>query len=70
MLGASAYIPLSHYAGPRTIQRKVEDLGLDEIDDDVAVRVLERVRSEVRMRQREPVDSVFIEIVEEERAAN
>jgi isopropylmalate/homocitrate/citramalate synthase len=70
VIGGSAYIPLSHYAGPKTIQRKVEDLGLPEINDEVALRVLERVRAEVRARQTEPPDSIFIEIVEEERGAS
>ena len=70
VLGASAYIPLSHYAGPATIQRKVEDLGLGEVDHDLANRILERVRSYVRMRQREPNDGDFSAIVEEERASS
>ena len=70
VIGASAYTPLSHYAGPRTIQRKVGDMGLEEISDEVANRVLKRVRSEVRMRQAEPSDEIFIQIVDEERSSS
>jgi isopropylmalate/homocitrate/citramalate synthase len=67
VLGAKAYIPLCHYAGPATIKRKVVDLDLAEIDDATADRILQRVRAQMRMRRREPSDRDFTRIVEEER---
>ena len=67
VLGAKGYIPLCNYAGPATIKRKVNDLGLPEIDDGAADRILQRVRADMRMRRREPSDRDFARIVEEER---
>jgi len=66
VIGNEAYVPLCHYSGPKAIQKKVIDMGWDRIDDDTASRVLERVRTEVRQRRREPSDRVFAAIVEEE----
>ena len=66
VIGNDAYVPLCHYSGVKAIQRRVLDHGWDPIDDDVAQRVLERVRKEVRQRRREPSDRVLEEIVEEE----
>jgi len=67
VLGAQAYIPLCNYAGPATIKRKVVDLGMGEVDDAAANRILQRVRAELRMRRREPSDRDFRRMVEEER---
>ena len=69
VLGAKAYIPLCHYAGPATIKRKVVDLNLGEVDNATADRILQRVRAQMRMRRREPSDRDFTRIVEEERGA-
>ena len=66
VIGNEAYVPLCHYSGPKAIQRRVLDAGWGPIDDEVATRVLERVRREVRLRRREPSDRVFAAIVEEE----
>jgi hypothetical protein len=44
----------------------VLDQGWDPIDDDTAGRILERVRTELRQRRREPTDRVFAQTVEEE----
>ena len=38
--------------------------------DACVARILERVRSEIRMRRCEPSDELFLEIVAEERAAS
>jgi methanogen homocitrate synthase len=67
VLGAQAYIPLCNYAGPATIKRKVADLGMGEVDDAAANRILQRVRADLRMRRREPSDRDFRRMVEEER---
>jgi hypothetical protein len=48
------------------IQKKIIDNGWDPVDEETANRVLERVRTEVRQRRREPSDRVFAAIVEEE----
>jgi hypothetical protein len=66
VIGNDAYVPLCHYSGVKAIQRRVLDHGWDPIDDDVAQRVLERVRKEVRQRRKEPSDRVLEEIVDEE----
>jgi len=59
-------VPLCHYSGVQAIKRSVLEHGWDPIDNDVAQRVLERVRKEVRHRRREPSDRVLAQIVEEE----
>jgi hypothetical protein len=66
VIGNDAYVPLCHYSGPKAIQKKVIDHGWDPIDDGTATRVLDRVRTEVRQRRREPSERVFSQIVEEE----
>ena len=60
--GSSATTPTCRCAttpASKAIQRTVLDTGWDPIDDDVAQRVLERVRHEVRQRRREPSDRVL-----------
>jgi isopropylmalate/homocitrate/citramalate synthase len=66
VIGNDAYVPLCHYSGPMAIQKKIIDNGWDPVDEETANRVLERVRTEVRQRRREPSDRVFAAIVEEE----
>lgn len=68
VIGNDAYVPLCHYSGQKAIQRKVLEFGLEPVGDDVADRILERVRFEVRMRRREPSDDLFRKIVDEERS--
>jgi 2-isopropylmalate synthase len=54
VIGNRAYVPLCHYSGPKAIQRKLEDeFGLADVDDELAERILERVRFELRWRRRE-----------------
>ncbi len=66
VIGNESYVPLCHYSGPKAIQRRVLDAGWGPIDEEVATRVLDRVRHEVRLRRREPSERVFAAIVEEE----
>jgi methanogen homocitrate synthase len=67
VLGAEAYIPLCNYAGPATIKRKVaDDLGWGEISDEVANRILKRVRAEIRMRRCEPSLKDFAKMAQAE----
>ena len=67
VIGNDAYVPLCHYSGPKAIQRKVLDHGLGpDRRRRSAQRVLERVRTEVRQRRREPSDRVLAQIVDEE----